>query len=91
MEAGEFDVVLDASQKRRGEIPVPKLARMLKPGENESLTIMMQPTLGGTYQLLGRGHISIAGTLVVAVVALEAPMAALALGAAAFWLFAHSV
>jgi hypothetical protein len=33
------------------------------------------------------------GTLVagLAAVAFEAPMAALALGAAAFWLFAHSV
>jgi hypothetical protein len=29
--------------------------------------------------------------LAVAAVAFEAPMAALALGAAAFWLFAHSV
>jgi hypothetical protein len=32
----------------------------------------------------------VAGLAVVAV-AFEAPMAALALGAAAFWLFAHSV
>jgi hypothetical protein len=38
----------------KGEVVVPNLHRILKPGESEKINVAIRPDSGGVYELIGR-------------------------------------
>jgi hypothetical protein len=51
--AGNFEVRLPA-ETGKGEVVVPNLHRILKPGESEKINVAIRPDSGGVYELIGR-------------------------------------